>query len=61
MKRLTVLVLIVAIPTMLSGVYGMNFEFMPELQWKYGYFLAIGLMLVVAGALIAYFKKRKWF
>ena len=38
----------------------MNFQFMPELNWKYGYFVALFVMLVVVGALITYFRKKEW-
>lgn len=44
----------------LAGVYGMNFEFMPELDWRYGYVWALGLMVVVGAGLIVFFKKRGW-
>lgn len=47
--------------TFISGVYGMNFEFMPELGWKYGYFAVIGFMAVIAGGLLVYFRKKRWF
>jgi magnesium transporter len=46
--------------TFLVGVYGMNFEHMPELKWRYGYFLIWGIMLTVAGGLIYFFKRKKW-
>lgn len=44
----------------ISGIYGMNFRFMPETQWHYGYFYALGLMLVVSVAEWIYFRRRKW-
>lgn len=46
--------------TFLAGVWGMNFRFMPELEWRYGYALAWGSMLLVALGLMAYFKRRGW-
>lgn len=47
-------------PTLIASIYGMNFHFMPELSWKWGYAFAIGLMLFAAWLPYKYFKKRKW-
>jgi magnesium transporter len=47
-------------PTLIASIYGMNFSFMPELSWKYGYILAISLMLFSSWAPYKYFKYRKW-
>jgi magnesium transporter len=47
-------------PTLVASSYGMNFAFMPELEWAYGYPLAIGLMVVSALVPMAYFRKRGW-
>lgn len=44
--------------TLIAGVYGMNFEVMPELAWPYGYLFALGLMAVVAAAVLLYFRRR---
>jgi magnesium transporter len=41
-------------------MYGMNFKFMPELDWEYGYLWAIALMLLVSGLTFWYFKFKKW-
>lgn len=49
----TILVVITAI----AGIYGMNFEFMPGLQWRYGYFAILGLMALISLGLYFYFKK----
>ena len=46
--------------TFLAGIWGMNFQHMPELTWPRGYALALGIMLVAAGGMIAYFRKKKW-
>ncbi len=46
--------------TFLAGVYGMNFDNMPELHWKYGYFITLGVMLTVALTLLYMFKRRRW-
>ncbi len=47
-------------PTLVASIYGMNFQFMPELSWKYGYLLSIGLILTAAWLPYKYFKHRKW-
>ncbi|EGD40440.1 magnesium/cobalt transporter CorA [Nocardioides sp. WG-D5] len=47
-------------PTLVGTVYGMNFDFMPELQWRYGYFMALGLMLTVNVVLYILFRRRNW-
>lgn len=61
MKTLT-LVSVVFMPlTFIVGIYGMNFKFMPELEWKYGYFMVMGLMFVLILGMIYYFKKKRWF
>ena len=60
MKFLTLFTAILMPLTVISGIYGMNFEFMPELQWKYGYFLSIGLMVGLDGLLFWKLRKEKW-
>jgi magnesium transporter len=60
MKRLTSVSTILMSVTLIAGIYGMNFFFMPELTWRYGYVLALVSMLVVALALYVYLKKVKW-
>ncbi|WP_440453206.1 CorA family divalent cation transporter [Psychrobacter sp. ASPA161_9] len=61
MRTLT-LVSVVFIPlTFLVGVYGMNFEYIPELKWHYGYFILLSLMVTITVSIIMYFKNRKWF
>lgn len=60
MMLLTVLATIFIPLTFLSSIWGMNFDFMPELKWRYGYFAALGVMLVVALALLAFFWRRGW-
>lgn len=47
-------------PTLVASIYGMNFEFMPELQWQIGYPFAIGLMILSAVMPFLYFKRRGW-
>jgi magnesium transporter len=47
-------------PTLIASIYGMNFILMPELQWKYGYFVALLLMIVSSLGTLLYFKKKNW-
>jgi magnesium transporter len=61
MKRLTSISLILMIPTLIAGIYGMNFEFMPELEWVLGYPFALGLMVVAVLAALTYFRRHDWF
>ena len=60
MKRLTVFGAIFAALTVLTGVYGMNFDHMPELKWRYGYAMVWLLMIAVTGGLLVLFKKKEW-
>ena len=46
--------------TLVASIYGMNFHHMPELEWRYGYLFAIGLIILVSCLTIAYFKHKKW-
>ena len=61
MKRLTIVSTIFIPLTFLVGIWGMNFQFMPELGWKFGYFYAWGLMFIVAIALVIYLRRKKWY
>jgi magnesium transporter len=47
--------------TFIAGIYGTNFDYLPELRYKYSYFIFWGVLVVIAGALLGYFKKKKWF
>ncbi len=60
MKTLTIVALIFMPITFLAGIYGMNFEYMPELSYKYGYFIVIGVMVFMIFGLIFIFRKLKW-
>jgi magnesium transporter len=60
MKKITSWAAIILAPTLIAGVYGMNFRFMPELDWRWGYPFALGLMLLSAGVLYVMFKRRDW-
>src|SRR3954470_12882422 len=59
-KRISAIAGIVAVPTFIASVYGMNFEHMPELQWRFGYPLCIAVMGLVALALVSYFRRIDW-
>lgn len=61
MKLLTIFSVIFIPLTFIVGVYGMNFDNLPELHWKYGYFLVWGVMLLTVGVMIWFFRKKKWF
>ncbi|WP_405705582.1 magnesium and cobalt transport protein CorA [Streptomyces xanthophaeus] len=60
MRRISAWAAIFAIPTMVAGVYGMNFAHMPELGWTYGYPLALGLMALASGLLHRAFRRNGW-
>lgn len=59
-KRLAAYAALVAVPTMIAGVYGMNFRHMPELDWTYGYPLTVGVMALIDLYLVYRFRKAKW-
>ena len=61
MKTLTIVSAIFIPLTFIVGVYGMNFKFMPELEYRNGYYIIIGIMVLIGIGMIFYFKKRKWF
>ncbi|MFH1783482.1 MAG: magnesium/cobalt transporter CorA [bacterium] len=60
MKVLTIFAAIFIPLTFMAGIYGMNFEFMPELKWKWGYFAFLGLVAVVGFGMLVYFRRKKW-
>ncbi len=60
MKVLTIIATIFIPLSFVAGLYGMNFVFMPELQWRYGYFAALGLMALIGGGMLLFFKRKKW-
>ena len=59
-RKLAAWAAILAVPTAIAGIYGMNFEFMPELHWRYGYLGALALMASICTGLFVTFKKTKW-
>jgi len=60
MRKISAWVAIIALPTMIAGIYGMNFEHMPELEWTFGYPLVVGVMIVSCFLLYRNFKRRDW-
>jgi magnesium transporter len=60
MRKISAWVAIIAVPTMVAGIYGMNFEHMPELRWELGYPAAVLVMLAACGTLYRYFKRIGW-
>jgi magnesium transporter len=59
-RRISAIVAILAVPTAIAGLYGMNFEHMPELEWTFGYPLVLAVMAVICLTLYRYFKKVGW-
>jgi magnesium transporter len=60
MRKISAGVALAAVPTLVAGVYGMNFDHIPELRWEFGYAYALGLMAVIVWALWVFFKKSGW-
>ena len=59
-KVLTIFTVLFIPPTFLVGLWGMNFRFMPELAWEYGYMAAWAVMLVIVLGLVVFFRRKKW-
>ncbi len=60
MKVLTIIATIFIPLTFIAGVYGMNFHFMPELEWHWAYFAVLALMLVIGGGMLIFFRRKRW-
>lgn len=60
MKVLTVIATIMLPLTVVTGIYGMNFENQPEFSWRYGYFFSLGLMALIAITMLLYFRRKGW-
>ena len=60
MKVLTIIATIFIPLTFVAGIYGMNFDHMPELHWRWGYGMVWGVMAVIAGAMVIFFKRKRW-
>jgi magnesium transporter len=61
MKMLTAVASFVMVPTLIAGIYGMNFKFFPEINQIWGYPFALGLMGLSVVIMYSYFRKRGWF
>ena len=60
MRKISAGAALVVVPTLIAGIYGMNFDHMPELHWAYGYPFAIAVMFGASGFLLWFFKKSGW-
>jgi len=60
MRRISAWVAMAAVPTMMAGIYGMNFEHMPELGWVHGYPLVVGVMALICGLMYRFFRRSGW-
>ncbi len=60
MRKISAWVAILAVPTAVAGIYGMNFKHMPELDWEYGYYTLLGVMLTACGSLYWRFRRVGW-
>jgi magnesium transporter len=60
MKVLTIIATLFMPLTFIAGIYGMNFKNMPELEWQWGYFIVLVLMVIITAIMFICFKKRKW-
>ncbi|SRR5579859_17407 len=59
-RKLAAWAAILAVPTAIAGIYGMNFEFMPELHWHYGYYVVLAVIVSLCGGLYHWFRKAGW-
>ena len=59
-RKISAWVAIIAVPTMIAGIYGMNFDTMPELRWDFGYPLVLAVMVSICATLYRYFKRAGW-
>jgi magnesium transporter len=60
MRRISAWVAILAVPTMIAGIYGMNFRHMPELSWRYGYPAVLLVIAIISGLLYRGFRRAGW-
>ena len=60
MKTVTIMATIMLPPTVVSGIHGMNFRVMPEIEWTYGYPFSLGLMACIVGGMLYYFRRKRW-
>ncbi len=59
-RRLAAWAAILGVPTMIAGIYGMNFDHMPELRWAYGYFVVLGVIALACVSLYLLFRRYDW-
>ncbi len=59
-KILTIASIVLMSDALVAGIYGMNFDYIPELHWVFGYPWALGLMVVISAGLMLFFRRRKW-
>ena len=59
-RKISAWAAIFAVPTAIAGIYGMNFDYIPELHWRFGYPLAVGLMLTACVSMYRAFKRSGW-
>jgi magnesium transporter len=60
MRKISAWAAIALVPTAIAGIYGMNFDHMPELRWYYGYFMVLGVMAATCGLLYLLFRRNGW-
>ena len=60
LKKISAGAAVVIVPTLIAGIYGMNFDYMPELHWRYGYLFALSLMALIALGLYVMFRRHHW-
>jgi magnesium transporter len=60
MKVLTIIATIFIPLTFIVGIYGMNFKYMPELEWRWGYFIILGIMAIIGVWMVIYFRRKRW-
>jgi len=60
MRTISAVVGMAAVPTLIAGIYGMNFDNMPELHLEYGYYISIAFMVITVGAIFWWFRKNNW-
>jgi len=59
-RKLAAWAAILAVPTAIAGIYGMNFKHLPELEWRYGYFIVLGALALVSFTMFRVFRRNKW-
>ena len=60
MKTFTVIATVIFLPSIITGIYGMNFKYIPELGWKFGYPFALFMMLGLVTVTLLFYRKKKW-